>query len=49
MIEISKKDYFTRVKEFRVWLFLKRKTYFEDLSSVKSHELFDKFVRDWNR
>ena len=48
-IQISEKDYFTRAMEFKVWLFHKKKKYFEDLTSAESHELFDKFVKDWNR
>ena len=48
-IQISEKDYFARAKEFKVWLFKKKKTFFEDLTSEQSHELFGKFVKDWNR
>lgn len=48
-IQISDKDYFTRAMEFKVWLFHKKKKYFEDLTSTESHDLFDKFVKDWNR
>lgn len=47
-IQISEKDYFTRAMEFKVWLFHKKK-YFEDLTSTESHDLFGKFVKDWNR
>lgn len=35
--------------EFKVWLCHKKKKFFEDLTSTESHELFDKFVKDWNR
>ncbi len=48
-IQISDKDYFTRATEFKVWLCHKKKKFFEDLTSVESHELFEKFVKDWNR
>lgn len=49
-IQISEKDYFTRAMEFKVWLYhKKKKKYFEDLTSAESHELFEKFVKDWNR
>lgn len=48
-IQISEKDYFARAKEFKVWLFNKKKAFFEDLTSEQSRELFGKFVKDWNR
>ncbi|CAN0165894.1 unnamed protein product [Scytosiphon promiscuus] len=48
-IQISEKDYFTRAMEFKVWLCHKKKKFFEDLTSEESHELFEKFVKDWNR
>eukprot|EP00904_Undaria_pinnatifida_P004485 jgi/Undpi1/14037/HiC_scaffold_9.g03688.m1 len=48
-IEISEKDYFARATEFKVWLLQKKKKFFEDLTSTESHELFEKFVKDWNR
>jgi len=44
---ISKKDYFAKSTEFRVWL-QGRGKYLDDLSSSKSHKLFDKFVDKWN-
>ena len=31
-----------------MWLYHKKKC-FEDLTSAESHELFEKFVKDWNR
>ncbi|CAN0531796.1 unnamed protein product, partial [Ectocarpus sp. 12 AP-2014] len=46
---ISEKDYFIRAVEFKVWLCHKKKKFFEDLTSDESHELFDKFIKDWNR
>ncbi|CAM9441771.1 unnamed protein product [Ectocarpus sp. 12 AP-2014] len=48
-IQISEKDYFIRAVEFKVWLCHKKKKFFEDLTSDESHELFDKFIKDWNR
>ncbi|CAM9095243.1 unnamed protein product [Phaeothamnion confervicola] len=47
-VEISSGDYFTKSREFRVWLLRNKKRAFEDLSSEETHEMFEKFVGKWN-
>mmetsp|Transcript_19248 Transcript_19248/g.24835 ORF Transcript_19248/g.24835 Transcript_19248/m.24835 type:complete len:190 (+) Transcript_19248:136-705(+) len=48
-IQLSEEDYFTRSSEFRVWLWLEKKKCLDELLSEKSHEMFDKFVKKWNK
>mmetsp|Transcript_13542 Transcript_13542/g.18744 ORF Transcript_13542/g.18744 Transcript_13542/m.18744 type:complete len:338 (-) Transcript_13542:139-1152(-) len=44
---ISKKDYFNKSTEFRVWL-QARKKFLDDLSREKTNKLFEKFTSKWN-
>jgi len=44
---ISKKDYYNKSTEFRVWLQGKKK-YLDDLATEDSKKYFDKFVSKWN-
>ncbi|KAG2437588.1 hypothetical protein HYH02_011228 [Chlamydomonas schloesseri] len=45
---ITTDDYFRRHAEFAAFLAEERRTQFNELSSERSHELFEEFVRIWN-
>ncbi|PNW81664.1 hypothetical protein CHLRE_06g255250v5 [Chlamydomonas reinhardtii] len=45
---ITPEDYFRRHAEFAAFLAEERRTQFNELSSERSHELFEEFVRIWN-
>lgn len=47
--EISKDDYFAKNNEFATWLKEEKGKYFSDLSSESAHDLFLKFVKQWNK
>uniref|UniRef100_A0A0D9VCP2 Uncharacterized protein n=1 Tax=Leersia perrieri TaxID=77586 RepID=A0A0D9VCP2_9ORYZ len=47
--EISKDDYFSKNNEFATWLKDEKGKYFSDLSSESARELFEKFVKTWNK
>ncbi|KAL5211219.1 hypothetical protein ABZP36_022066 [Zizania latifolia] len=46
--EISKEDYFSKNSEFATWLKVESR-YFSDLSSESACDLFEKFVKHWNK
>ncbi|KAG2429302.1 hypothetical protein HXX76_011070 [Chlamydomonas incerta] len=45
---ITPADYFRRHAEFAAFLAEERRTQFNELSSERTHELFEEFVRIWN-
>ncbi|XP_063954865.1 peptidyl-prolyl cis-trans isomerase G-like [Lytechinus pictus] len=46
--KISKEDYYSKSKEFRVWLMEEKNKPLDELSSKKSKAYFKKFVKKWN-
>ncbi|KAJ3149692.1 hypothetical protein HDU86_006869 [Geranomyces michiganensis] len=42
-------DYFSKATEFRTWLRLDKKKFFDDLSSRSAREYFAKFAKRWNK
>ncbi|KAF0701252.1 Aste57867_8246 [Aphanomyces stellatus] len=47
-VQISEDDYFEKALEFRVWLKLEKRLYFDDLTSADAQGYFGKFVHKWN-
>ncbi|KAJ4965584.1 hypothetical protein NE237_017433 [Protea cynaroides] len=47
--ELSEDDYFSKNNEFATWLKEEKGLFFSDLSSDAARELFQRFVKDWNR
>uniref|UniRef100_A0A0E0JW38 Uncharacterized protein n=1 Tax=Oryza punctata TaxID=4537 RepID=A0A0E0JW38_ORYPU len=47
--EISKDDYFAKNNEFATWLKEEKGKFFSDLSSESARDLFEKFVKTWNK
>ena len=45
---LTEDDYFSKSREFRVWLREDRDVNFEDLSTEKAKKWFSKFVKEWN-
>ena len=45
---LTEDDYFSKSREFRVWLREDRDVNFEDLSTEKAKKWFSKFVKVWN-
>ncbi|KAJ3397661.1 hypothetical protein HDU92_005403 [Lobulomyces angularis] len=47
--EISSDDFYSKNKEFRLWLKGEKKKHIDEISSKAAHKYFDKFVKRWNK
>uniref|UniRef100_A0A0D3GI94 Uncharacterized protein n=1 Tax=Oryza barthii TaxID=65489 RepID=A0A0D3GI94_9ORYZ len=47
--EISKDEYFAKNNEFATWSKEEKGKFFSDLSSESARDLFEKFVKTWNK
>lgn len=47
--ELSSDDYFCKNNEFSTWLKEEKDVFFSDLSSVSARQLFEDFVKVWNK
>ncbi|XP_072178073.1 uncharacterized protein [Diadema setosum] len=46
--KISKEDYYSKSKEFRIWLMEEKNKSLDEMKSTKSKAYFKKFVKKWN-
>ncbi|KAG0012489.1 hypothetical protein BGZ81_001562 [Podila clonocystis] len=46
--KIAEDDYYTKSTEFRLWLRLSMKKYFEEMTADETRRYFKKFVKAWN-
>lgn len=45
---LTRRDYFQRSTEFRLWLHSNYGKHIDDISTKRSHKYFRRFVREWN-